>query len=80
VIGFRTPDGEVPLGPAVENVYDVLRQLAAIQARAHEPGRNFLRELADESLVFKIVLTSQPRGSIPTTLWSTSYILFTDSL
>lgn len=80
VIGFRTPDGEVPLGPAVENVYDVLRQLAAIQARAHEPGRNFLRELADESLVFKIVLTSQPRGSIPTSLWSTSYIVFADSL
>ena len=80
VIGFRTPDGEVPLGPAAENVYDVLRQLAAIEPHGNETGRTFLRNLTNESHVFKIVITSQPRGSIPTALWSTSYIVFFDSL
>ncbi len=80
VIGFRTADLAVPLGPAAENVYDVLRQLAAIEPHESEAGRNFLRELAGDSQVFKIVLTSQARGSIPTELWSTSYIVFFDSL
>ena len=29
---------------------------------------------------FNIILTSQPRGSIPTSLWGTSYLIFIDSL
>lgn len=80
VIGFRTAGGRVPLGPAAENIYDVLRQLAAIQAQAPEPGHNFLNDLARETQVFKIVLTSQPRGSFPTALWNSAYIVFFDSL
>jgi uncharacterized protein (DUF58 family) len=80
VIGFRTAGGEVSLGPAAENIYDVLQQLAAIQPRAPEPGHNFLNDLARETQVFKIVLTSQPRGSFPTALWNSAYIVFFDSL
>ena len=46
---------------------------------AKSPERNaFLHELADSPQVFKIIITSQPRGSIPTSLWSSSYILFVD--
>ena len=80
VIGFRTAGGEVSLAPAAENIYDVLQQLAAVQPQAPEPGRNFLNDLARETQVFKIVLTNQPRGSFPTSLWSSSYIVFFDSL
>ena len=80
VLGFRTAGGEVSLGPAAENIYDVLQQLAAIQPQTPEPGHNFLNDLARETQVFKIVLTSQPRGSFPTALWSSSYIVFFDSL
>lgn len=80
VIGFRTAGGEVPLGPAVENVYDILHELAVIEPCKREPGRDFLRELAGDSQVFKIVLTSQARGSIPTALWSSAYVVFFDSL
>jgi len=29
---------------------------------------------------YKIVLTSRPRGTIPTSLWGSSYIIFIDSL
>ena len=29
---------------------------------------------------FNIILTSQPRGSIPTNLWGSSYLIFIDSL
>jgi uncharacterized protein (DUF58 family) len=80
VIGFRTAGGDVSLGPAADNIYDVLQQLAAIQPHAPEPGRNFLNDLARETQVFKIVLTSQPRGSFPTALWNSAYIVFFDSL
>jgi uncharacterized protein (DUF58 family) len=80
VIGFRTPGAEVPLGPAAENVYDVLRQLATVQPRETGHGRDFLKALANESQVFKIVLTSQPHGSIPTALWTSAYMVFFDSL
>jgi uncharacterized protein (DUF58 family) len=80
VIGFRTVDGDVPLGPAAENIYEVLQQLAAIQPRDNESHASFLNELARETQVFKIVLTSQPRGSIPTALWNSAYMVFFDSL
>jgi uncharacterized protein (DUF58 family) len=80
VIGFRTAGGDVPLGPAAENVYEVLQQLAAIQPRDHELQESFLSDLARETQVFKIVLTSQPRGSIPTALWNSAYMVFFDSL
>lgn len=80
VIGFRTPQAEIPLAPAAENVYEVLRQLAGIEPTVSKPTRDFLNELAAEPDVFKIVITSRPRGSIPTSLWTSSYMIFFDSL
>jgi uncharacterized protein (DUF58 family) len=80
VIGFRSLQAETPLAPAADNVYDVLRQLAGIEPAVSKPTRDFLNELAAEPDVFKIVLTSRPRGSIPTSLWTSSYMIFFDSL
>lgn len=80
VIGFRTAGGQVQLAPAADNIYDILQQLAAVLPQQADPGHSFLNELARESQVFKIVLTSQPRGSFPTSLWSSSYMVFFDSL
>jgi uncharacterized protein (DUF58 family) len=80
VVGFRTMQTEIPLAPAAENVYEVLRQLAGVEAAASKPTRDFLTELAAEPDVFKIVLTNRPRGTIPTSLWTSSYMIFFDSL
>jgi uncharacterized protein (DUF58 family) len=80
VIGFRSPQVETALAPAADNIYDVLRQLAGAEPAASKPTRDFLNELAAEPDVFKIVLTSRPRGSIPTSLWTSSYMVFFDSL
>ena len=79
-MGFRAPGINIPLGPSTENIFDILKQLAIIEGRSHQAGHNFLNELANESQVFKIVLTSQPRGSIPTSLWSSAYMVFLESL
>jgi uncharacterized protein (DUF58 family) len=80
VMGFRAPGVEIPVGPATENIFDILKQLAVIERRPHQTGSDFLAELARDPSVFKIVLTSQPRGSIPTALWSSAYMVFLDSL
>jgi uncharacterized protein (DUF58 family) len=79
---FRMPGFDTPMSPAGEIVYDVLRMLAFVQPMpaAEDGDGKFLAELAGEPDLFKIILTSQPRGSIPTSLWTSSYIVFFQSL
>ena len=79
VLGFRTAEHETPLAPAGEVIYDILRQLAMAAPRPAEHGPTFLTEMADASQLFKIIITRQPRGTIPANLWSSSYILFIES-
>jgi hypothetical protein len=79
VLGFRTEGYETPVAPAGEVIYDILRHLALAAPLPAEPGRSFLNEIADSSQLFKIILTRQPRGSIPSGLWSSGYVLFLES-
>lgn len=74
VLAFRCGAFEAPMAPASENIYEILRKLAT--AAPEESDRSRLDELADLPQTFKIILTAQPRGSIPTSLWSTSFIAF----
>ncbi len=77
---FRTNGFSTPMAPAGEVIYDVLRNLALIQPDASSVGGAFIDELAGESEVFKIILTTRAQRSIPTGLWSSSYFLFIDQL
>ena len=74
MLAFRCGAFELPIGPAGENIYSVLRHLATATPAGSD--RSVLHELLDMPQTFKIILTAQPRGSIPTSLWSTSYIAF----
>jgi len=76
---FRTLDYETALAPAGEIIYDVLYRLAFVEA-ARGPQGELLRLLPPDPNTFKIILTAQPRGSIPTNLWATAYIVFIQSL
>ena len=78
VLGFRTAGHETWPAPAAEVIYDILKQLALAARRAGEPGSEFLTEMAGSSQLFKIILTRQPRGTIPSSLWSSSFILFVE--
>jgi hypothetical protein len=80
VLEFRSAGFGTPRATAGEIVYDVLRCLARVSPLKAQADRSFLDSLSDAPDIFKIVLTSQPRGSIPTQLWSSSYILFVPSL
>ncbi len=69
-----------PMAPAGEIIYDALRDLAFVTPEPASSDGRFLMDLAGDADLFKIILTSQPRGSIPTSLWSSSYFIFFDSL
>ena len=76
VLGFVTVGHETPPAPAGEVIYDILRQLALVAPRPAEANSTFFAEMAEASDLFKIILTRRPRGTIPSNLWSSSYILF----
>ena len=80
VMQFATPRVTTPMTAAGDIIYDVLRELAYIEPDRERSGAAFLESLVPLHESFKIVITSQPHGSIPTSLWSSSYFIFLDSL
>ena len=80
VMEFRSAGFATPRMIAGEIIYDILRHLASVTPLKPQPGKSFLDTLADSPDIFKIVLTSQPRGSIPSSLWNSAYFLFVSSL
>jgi uncharacterized protein (DUF58 family) len=80
VIEFRSAGFATPRMSAGEIIYDILRYLASVTPLRQHPGNSFLDTLGDSPDIFKIVLTSHPRGSIPSHLWNSAYFLFVSSL
>lgn len=80
VMQFRSNRFSTPMAPAGEIIYDTLRELALIQPDGSATGGAFLDELAAETEIFKIILTTRAQRTIPTGLWSSSYFLFIDRL
>ncbi len=80
VIEFRSAGFATPRMSAEDVIYDILRYLARVTPLKPEPGKSFLDTLGDSPDIFKIVLTSHPRGSIPMPLWESAYFLFSSSL
>lgn len=80
VMQFRTDRMATPMAPAGEIIYEILRELAFIQADTSESGGGFLDDLSAETEVFKIILTRREQRSIPSALWSSSYFIFFDSI
>jgi uncharacterized protein (DUF58 family) len=77
---FHCAKAELPLAPTSENIYAVLRHLALVQPIAPDPRSTLLSDLAANPDAFKIIVTSQPRGSILPALWHSSFIVFADEL
>jgi len=73
---------ETPMTSAAEIIYPALEALALVEPRTGlpDPHDNPLAHLASAARGFNIIVTSQPRGSIPTHLWGTSYLVFMDAL
>ncbi len=78
--GAMVGDVETPLAPAEETIFAILRHLAIAKPLPPDPQHVLLTSLAASPDLFKIIVTSQPRGSIPATLWHTSYVVFLEDL
>ena len=70
---------QTPAARAGDIIYDILRFLASV-----EPSRDVPLAIppgaSGEENVFRIICTAAPRGSVPTALWSRSYLIFFDAL
>jgi uncharacterized protein (DUF58 family) len=75
---FRSVGIDEPLALAEEIIFKILRHLALAQPLPYDPDQKLLNELASSPDIFKIVVTSQSRDSIPYSVWSSSYIVFLD--
>jgi uncharacterized protein (DUF58 family) len=80
LLEFRSAEASTPPAPASENIFAILRHLALVQPIAPNSRPELLNQLAADPNSFKIIVTSQPRGSIPSELWNTSYIVFASDL
>ena len=76
VLEFHTVGTALPAAPAGENIYDALRALARAEPLERASGPSYLSDLGQRTGIFKIIVTFQPRGAIPTSLWTSSFILF----
>jgi uncharacterized protein (DUF58 family) len=77
---FRSANLETSLATAEENIFVILRHLALAEPLPPDPRHELLSDLAASPDLFKVIVTSQPRGSIPATLWHSSYVVFLDDL
>ena len=80
LLEFRSASSFVPSGPASENIFEVLRYLALVEALPVDAAQHGFAELGGESESCKIIVTSQPRGSIPAEVWNSSYVVFAEEL
>jgi uncharacterized protein (DUF58 family) len=80
LLQFRSAGMETSLAPAEETIFAILRHLALAQPLPPDPEHALLSNLAASTELFKIIVTSQPRGSIPVSLWHTSYVVFLEDL
>jgi uncharacterized protein (DUF58 family) len=89
---FISPQDHVPKGIGTDHLFRILRSLAVAECRPGSPdGEDFtngLSRIADSkaldeilsSKIFKIIITSRPRGSFPATIWRSSHVVYFDEL
>ena len=77
---FRSAGVETPLAPAEDTIFAILHHLALAQPLPTDLKHTLLSDLAASPELSKIIVTSQPRGSIPASLWYSSYVVFLDDL
>ena len=78
MLQFRTLGFDTPLAPAERNIFEILGYLAVVQPLPIDPEQKLITDLASCPELFKIIVTSQPRGFFPHSVWSSSYIVFLD--
>ncbi|HUC54857.1 MAG TPA: DUF58 domain-containing protein [Candidatus Cybelea sp.] len=76
LLQFRSAALETPLAPADELIFAILHYLALAQPLPPDPDQKLMADLASMPELFKIIVTCKPRGSVPASVWSSSYVIF----
>jgi uncharacterized protein (DUF58 family) len=80
LVQFRSVGMETRLAPAEEIIFEILRHLALAQPVESDHHESLMADLAASPDLFKIIVTSQRHGSIPASVWSSSYVVFLDDI
>ena len=80
LLQYRSSGIDLPLAPASENIFDVLRHLALVEPGLAGLNSGHLSELAADLESFKLIVTAQRRGLIPAQIWNSSYVVFAEEL
>jgi uncharacterized protein (DUF58 family) len=80
VLQFRTAGFETPLVEADEIVFDILRHLATAKPCPPDPNRALLTNLVSVQDIFRVIVTSESHGSIPSSIWNRSWVIFLEDL
>jgi uncharacterized protein (DUF58 family) len=78
LLQFRSAGVETPLAPAHEIIFTILEHLAIAKPLPPDPQQSLMADLAASPELFKIIVTSQAHGSVPASVWSSSYVVFLD--
>jgi len=77
---FRSSGIETSLAPAEDIIFPILRHLALAEPQSVAAQTALLMDLTASPELFKVIVTSRPRGTIPAELWHSSYVIFLESL
>jgi len=80
LLQYRSEGVDVPLAPAAENIFSVLHHLAMVQPLRLSPNTHRMTDIAGDPEAFKLIVTAQPRGTIPLGVWNSSYVVFAEEL
>jgi hypothetical protein len=80
LLQFRSATVETRLAPTDELIFAILQHLALAQPLPPDRDQKLMADLAASPDLFKIIVTCKPRGSIPASVWSSSYVIFLDDL
>jgi uncharacterized protein (DUF58 family) len=77
---FRTAGFETPLLEAGEIIFEILRYLATAKSQPPDLKHTLLSDLAGAPDIFRVIVTSESRGSIPSNIWNQSWVIFLEDL
>jgi uncharacterized protein (DUF58 family) len=76
LLQFHCGNIDVPQAPAEQNIFPVLRHLALVQPILPDASPLLSAAQTTDQGAFRIVVTTQRRGSIPAEVWNSSYVVF----
>ena len=80
ILQFRTAGFETPLVEAEKIIFDTLRHLATAKPCPPDPKRTLLSGLTSSAEIFRVIVTSESRGTIPSNIWNQSWVIFLEDL